>query len=1094
MAIEVGDPLSILTGGNGHSGGEIPSSTEVMTRGQWTGTEDVKGQLVHYGVQIDISDLSTDTDANEGLYAGFFRWVTERPNYDGVTVVPTGDNEGDVWKEGIVISRDNISPVDRIIDVNRAGDYGSLSGFNLAIDNTSDYGAAVLGFDDYIRQNGYELINRPIKFYIIIDDVFYQVWGGVIAEIKYTEKVFQFICKDVFERVHKPMPPNQIVKQKFPGADPDNVGKSVPIIFGDVLRAELINITGKSEPLEIGYSDLTASVVDITAATNYDVDGVTNQPFLEIKTPNFSFEENYFIDNGTFYITVFKGDSQGLLIVGNDATDSPGTSGATTKIYLGRKLTETVENFNLNNAYSGTPISETVWFFRIYKFSVAYLASDKEIDSFVQDSLNSLDLYRWNADRLRYDQVPELLETFDESENNIYDSPFVALVNNDIDIEGDFVRLIPIFPKSILFESKTFIKDNSTSVTPDTDTIGVDNDLLLDKDRTTYQEAALDPGSAFSDIIISNIVNFPDNFVYEDLDEMFICFDINIDTTGVVGDTRLKWTIEVQDQFEQSNFAPDEFDYILITGDLRFNTLPNLYYKQGNDGGFDSDFEKELFGTFVSETVKLDPNLVSNFNEALVSGKIKLTISILSSINNIQGVQISQIGFFGSQKLNTIKDKIFVKTKGELEQGDPTDNVYQCIRHILEGYDEIPNAEVDYGNLELYSTRDNWRTGRQVKKRQLSSKYLKELAAQSFVGIYPDRYGRRHTKSFLDDLSTIWTHADDNGTIIKNSLSKFEATPINELFNDFKIDYDWNPGLGQFNETIFVTNTDARTEADPYNASFPSENESTGIDQDFSAPADLTSVTIEADETNGNAQMTASPSWAEVGGAISFDDGSGNKFSYARITSIVSNQVYFTMQNQGEIGAGTYTTGSLTDHGTNVKKWTTWVGGVNDYENAKGYWEICYRSWLKTQTVNKLPADLGSCRWYINGAAFDGTGTQNDASAAHLFLANLTSWTTRQKFRALYSIPISKNNIQIDLLDYVSFKDQKYTNGEFYTGYVEKIKIDPTRDRIDLEVILKPPDLETFPPDTDLIIETGNAPDTITELGNNPNTITEIGV
>jgi len=1088
MALAAGDYESTVSEGLGHSGGTESDVTERLTRGHWAGVSTVVGETLHYAVQLDISDLTTDTDTDQGLYSGVFRWVTERPEYDGATVIPTGDNEGNVWKEGIIIGREQLSPIDRIINVNRSGDYGSLSGANFAIDNSSDYGAAVVGFDDYLLTNDYEIINRQIKIYAVIDDVFYQIWGGIVSKTKYNEKVFEFICKDNFEEIHKPMPPNEIVLQKYPDADGDSVGKRIPIVFGDMLRTELINISGKSEPVNIGFNVSDLLAISITAATEYGIE--SNKPYLIIKTPLTSFGEDDFINNGVFYITVFVGDSQGVLITGNDASTSEDTTSSTTKIFLGSKLTETVDDFNDYNSWQSPILKDATWFFSIYRFNAVYLISDQTLSAFVQDSLNSLDLRRWNDDREVYDPIPELLDSFDNTESNIYEAPNMSLVNPDIDIEGEFNRLIPIFPKSIKYVSSQWEHYPPSSKPAYTNPFETtEPEILLDKDRDSYIN--FNPSVDFEFLTMTYDIDFPDGFIFEDMTELFMPFSIWIGTIGVpTGAPYFEWNYEIHDQFGQSVYSADINRYPddPFDSSVFINGLPDDYYKQGNANGETSSFEDEIEGTFLSDLFLL-PN-ISNFKEALAHGKIRITFTIFSpgNVNDFVSVRLREIGFYGLQTINTIKDKMFIKTKGEETGGVETNNVYTAIKHIMEDYDGISSSSIEYDNLGS-GTRDTWRVGRQVQNKKLSSVYLKELAAQSFVGIFPDRYGKRHTKSFLDDTSNQWTHADDNGTIIKGSISRFEKTPINELYNDFKIDYDWSPGLERFNQSIYITKTDGSE-----GTTFPTEYESSGTDTDYTAPAELTNIIIDTGLAKGAATMVASPTWAVVGNKASFEDGSNNNFYYATITGIVSNKVRFQLATVGEIATGVYTTGTLTHHSTAFRKWTQFVGGISSYQTAKDYWEICYNSWLKTKTINKLPAELGECKWFIDGSAFDGTGTGDDNSAAHKFLANLISWSTRQKYRAVYSIPITKLNAEIDLLDVIKFKDQKYTNGDFYTGYIEKIKVNPRTDTIDLESILIPADLETNPPGIDLIIETGSAPDTYTESGSWPNSITEIGV
>jgi len=238
MAISVGDPNAVQSFGTGHSGGETPSFVEALTHGQWDGlanTSETYG--IQYAVQIQTD--ATSGDAARGLFLDtddskyYFRWVTGRPEFDGVTVIPTGENEGDVWAEGIVVGREGLGSVDRMIDIIKTGDYGSLSGYNFTITNHDN-------FHEFLDTEEIFLINRTIKFYVVLDNVFYQIWGGVVSETKFTEQVFSFICEDIFKTAHKTIPKTVITNVLFPGARKESLGKTIPVSFGDILRAPLI--------------------------------------------------------------------------------------------------------------------------------------------------------------------------------------------------------------------------------------------------------------------------------------------------------------------------------------------------------------------------------------------------------------------------------------------------------------------------------------------------------------------------------------------------------------------------------------------------------------------------------------------------------------------------------------------------------------------------------------------------------------------------------------------------------------------------------------------------------------------------------------
>ena len=186
-------------------------------------------KIKHLAVQIDITDNTTDTDANEGLESGFFRWVTGRPDYGGA-VTPTGDNDGDTWKEGILLNENAFGTPDRMIDINLGGEYGSLSGFTFTRENSNK-------FQDYLTTNSYFLINAPIQFHVVLDDVFVQTWSGKVTETIFNETTFRIVCEDVFESAHKVMPPNAVSQDAFPEAPSRSIGKAIPMIFGDVLRS-----------------------------------------------------------------------------------------------------------------------------------------------------------------------------------------------------------------------------------------------------------------------------------------------------------------------------------------------------------------------------------------------------------------------------------------------------------------------------------------------------------------------------------------------------------------------------------------------------------------------------------------------------------------------------------------------------------------------------------------------------------------------------------------------------------------------------------------------------------------------------------------
>ncbi|MCH7783218.1 hypothetical protein IID62_09135, partial [candidate division KSB1 bacterium] len=122
--------------------------------------------------------MFNDALLNGGAGGSAFRWVTERPDYDGSTVVPTGElptANATKWGEGMITSRADLGNPVRLINVNIAGNYGSLSGFQFSIDNTRIEGGTFDGelFFDVLDDQKYYTLNRKVRVYTILDNVYF---------------------------------------------------------------------------------------------------------------------------------------------------------------------------------------------------------------------------------------------------------------------------------------------------------------------------------------------------------------------------------------------------------------------------------------------------------------------------------------------------------------------------------------------------------------------------------------------------------------------------------------------------------------------------------------------------------------------------------------------------------------------------------------------------------------------------------------------------------------------------------------------------------------------------------------------------------
>jgi len=168
-------------------------------------------------------------------------------------------------------------------------------------------------------------------------------------------------------------------------------------------------------------------------------------------------------------------------------------------------------------------------------------------------------------------------------------------------------------------------------------------------------------------------------------------------------------------------------------------------------------------------------------------------------------INYNQLGIIGAHTVDVTGDNLYTRVSGELTGGNKTRNVYRALQHLLEDYDGIGSTQIDYGNLT--TLRSDWHVGRQITEQKNGYDYLKELCAQSFVGLVPTRKGNRKLSAWIEDTTSTATH--DESKIVKGSIKDFKLTPISNLYNSFDIKYGYNPGRDDYDKTFFIHKVDA---------------------------------------------------------------------------------------------------------------------------------------------------------------------------------------------------------------------------------------------------------------------------------------------
>jgi hypothetical protein len=1051
---------------------------------------------IHHAVEIDISDITSDTSANIGLYSGVFRWVTERPGYDGVTVVPTDEDAtggfATVWKEGIITDRASIGQANRIINILASGDYGTLSGFTLKVNNTSIDGTGSGDkFSDALFDNDYFLINRKVKYYIVIDDVFYYAWSGIVTKTSYNETEYSIRCEDDSKTIHKPFPPNTITKRQFENLQSKSEGKSIPVSMGFVDNAKLLNISVQNDAIDVASKN--GNIYKTATIRSYD--SVNKTLVFESFDLFFNADEL----QGFFIRHIVGGDDQVLKILSNIES---------TNIALGTAIayaTEvTLENVLTQTPNTGASDGRTRSFIEIFNYDSFHIVSNKEIEEYYQGEEGSkINLKTWNEDLLDWVNVSEITDLYDTADlSNIGLSgavyPGVKVLSKLVNYDGDYNKTISLTPsRASLQYVRTYeeiggdILEDDQVITTDF-TLYADDESIRDNSKSSPKEIEIDvdetqieDNSVMITFLFKNKIR--DNIKITDYENIYMLIDMDVKSDKNIDLYAVKY---------RSRASSDIYQPVtLINPTITFNTsmTPDVYEEIRFIPG--NHYNDSYGNTTLFEDNKANLSSLAFYDKSKIFRSWPY-IDVFPDIEfrNLPSSQTTKITFKIYEialvveiLVNVTSEDLYTKIQGEYFRSTSpeikTDNVYYIFRHILENYDLLTSADLEYNDLGV--NRISWPAGRQITKKENSKKYLQELARQSFVGIYPTRKGKRGLKAFRDDTTfSSVQHFSDNGNIIVDSISRFELSDINQVYNDFDIKYDYNPAKDDFEQSIFIHKADS--------SAFPGRFVSNGTDSNKTF---LTgTVTIKADGTSYiTLTFGADPTWATVGEFASINDASPGlgAIEFGTITRKTTTEIDIEFNNLiGALDGDTTTTTTVISHGSGRASWKDYVGGYTEYNKASSHWTVCHNSYERTGRLNQLPDSLSNCKWFVEESKFN-INSPGDNSSAHKYLEQLIEWTTRQKEIVEYQIPLTTTNLQLELLTALQFKDQKYTNGDVRQGYITKTKINPALDTMTIEATLEPADIDDV---TSCDIQETGFGDDIQETGSQTDDIQETGL
>lgn len=1030
-----------------------------------------------YGLQIDVHDNVTATNADIGLYydanysGSLFRWITGRPGYAGSGYSGEAD-ASQTWKQGIFTDASEFSPITRMAKgITQTGGYGSMSGFDCVINNASD-------FISTIETAGYYIINRPAKLFVFIDDVSYQIWTGKLAGYEYDGLKCRMRFEDTFKDAHKPFPPDTFNKTAFSAIATKNDGDPIPVCLGDVPLAELKNVNGQKDPIVLAYyGDAEHTKV---CAENY----TSGTKKLSLRTAGRTFRDGEL--TGYFVRVVSGGDDAVYQIYDQTETDTSG----------GQR--EYLTEVTLLTAISGTPVvmasipaegatyDKDLWYFSIIDLNNVYIVSNREINAFSRAAgrLASLKYYNKNSDK--YTEIGEIGQrsSVNGISNLLY--PGIDVVNKSVTADGDIIKTFTIAPKSVKMSADDVTITEFYGTEISSTLLGrADHENLRDRDVTTNYEYVIDSG-----ITVGNVAQFAVTFIIEidaldeyDFDELYVMPDISITATEEAS------TYYINMAYSEYNYLNVESEDVISSTQLytnakslpantetNYHVIPTYHYNETLLDISDFDSKKASF------------NLQSDFTDTKRLSNNKIAVTMNFSLGFLAQTRVTvkfkEFAIIGKRTISLTSETLYTSLEGELGLVSvETNNIYTAIEHVLKRYDELEAAEIDFGTLEYH--RKDWHLGRQITKRKSSFDYLDELAQHSFMGIYPNRHGQRAFVCFREQGTAAAAH--DESIVKAGSITPFQLSDIYDTYNDFRIEYNYDPGRDKYTKSLIITHADE--------SAFPAEYESTGTDntKTFSwARINLHAFGQVQNLLYINFGATDPTSWADAGDYITLMGDAGFTVTFAKIiesgyeSSVGYLYAEFT-NTYGLAHMAECSSGTLYHHATsNVQKWKTYVSGISDYATSKDLWDLCHENYSKTLTVNRLPDKLSKLPWFIDRTAWeDGYGEADNS--AYKYLRLCVEWLCRQKYITEYTVPLAAATAVLELYDYITLSDDIFTGGNARGGYINKLKLNPAKSEINIELVMIPSDLDEI----DLIIETGSAADTITESGSQTDTITE---
>lgn len=153
---------------------------------------------IHYAVEITTS--TTETAEDIGLYEGVLRFVTDGYDPSDATYEDSSPVLNPTKWFDQFLTDNGVGTLGSKIDLSVGGDYSHLQNCEIDIVNYTTQGEPY-----HTRLNSIFstiITGSTLKVYVIIDDVFYERWTGVVAGTRLSDRLYSFLGEDRFNNAN----------------------------------------------------------------------------------------------------------------------------------------------------------------------------------------------------------------------------------------------------------------------------------------------------------------------------------------------------------------------------------------------------------------------------------------------------------------------------------------------------------------------------------------------------------------------------------------------------------------------------------------------------------------------------------------------------------------------------------------------------------------------------------------------------------------------------------------------------------------------------------------------------------------------------